>query len=344
MGINFPASPAIDTLHPVPAVPGLPQYRWDGVTWVAVQATSAQYVRLIGDTMTGPLALEDAPTQPLHATNKQYVDAAAGDVTGKVDRSGDSMLGVLNLIGAGNIKAAPGYGCGFFWDTSAAVQAFYVGSHGGAEAWTVHVSGLGDVISVPVAGGVPNFPLGATRPNIPGTDSSTKIANTEYVERRGSEWGAAHASLRVAKAGDTMTGALAAQGGVTMTSTAIYYGSAALGNVAVVGNSTYACVSFLNPTYFLAQLGLANDGNFYTGGGSFGEGIAYNFWTSRHFSAPVTTTRLTYAGDFYYTAAGIEEPYSGIAPVTGGWTRNNYLRHRYLQMLINGAWYNTSTA
>lgn len=33
--INFPASPAINDLYPVPAVPGIPQYKWDGTTWLS---------------------------------------------------------------------------------------------------------------------------------------------------------------------------------------------------------------------------------------------------------------------------------------------------------------------
>jgi len=62
------------------------------------------------------------------------------------------------------------------------------------------------------------------------------------------------------------------------------------------------------------------------------------------FGTAVTDIRFVYIGDWYYTAAGIEEPYGGHACVTGGWTRNNYLRHRGCQMFINGAWANANVA
>jgi hypothetical protein len=34
MGINFPDTPVLNQLHPIPIAPGLPQYRWDGEKWV----------------------------------------------------------------------------------------------------------------------------------------------------------------------------------------------------------------------------------------------------------------------------------------------------------------------
>jgi hypothetical protein len=34
MGINFPDTPVLNQLHPIPLLPGLPQYRWDGEKWV----------------------------------------------------------------------------------------------------------------------------------------------------------------------------------------------------------------------------------------------------------------------------------------------------------------------
>jgi hypothetical protein len=34
MGINFPDTPVLNQLHPLPVTPGLPQYRWDGEKWV----------------------------------------------------------------------------------------------------------------------------------------------------------------------------------------------------------------------------------------------------------------------------------------------------------------------
>src|SRR6185295_16895875 len=34
MGIDFPSSPVLNQLHPIPIAPGVPQYRWDGEKWV----------------------------------------------------------------------------------------------------------------------------------------------------------------------------------------------------------------------------------------------------------------------------------------------------------------------
>jgi hypothetical protein len=75
MGINFPTSPAIGTLHPDPAQAGLPQYRWDGSVWVTNTPQDALgYVQRGGDTMSGALTLPGDPTVALHAVSKQYVD------------------------------------------------------------------------------------------------------------------------------------------------------------------------------------------------------------------------------------------------------------------------------
>jgi len=52
MGINFPASPALNDLYPVPAVPGVPQYKWDGTAWLA--STQA-------DVMPASVIVSDTP-------------------------------------------------------------------------------------------------------------------------------------------------------------------------------------------------------------------------------------------------------------------------------------------
>jgi len=59
MGLNFPASPAINDLYPVPAVPGVPQYKWDGTVWLANAggggAAGGDFVPIAGGVMTGEL-------------------------------------------------------------------------------------------------------------------------------------------------------------------------------------------------------------------------------------------------------------------------------------------------
>jgi hypothetical protein len=79
MGINFPASPAINDLYPTPAVPGVPQYKWDGTAWLAEVQNPLQYVKRGGDTMTGLLTLSGDPDAALKAATKQYADARGMD-------------------------------------------------------------------------------------------------------------------------------------------------------------------------------------------------------------------------------------------------------------------------
>lgn len=49
MGFNFPASPAIGDLYPLTPTSGIPQYTWDGVSWVMKGGTGGP-VCYIGDT------------------------------------------------------------------------------------------------------------------------------------------------------------------------------------------------------------------------------------------------------------------------------------------------------
>jgi len=73
MGINFPATPAVGELHPNPAQAGIPQYKWDGATWVTVAAAGdTGYVKRTGDIMSGLLTLSGNPVGALDAVPKQY--------------------------------------------------------------------------------------------------------------------------------------------------------------------------------------------------------------------------------------------------------------------------------
>ena len=40
MALNFPASPAVGQLYPVPPLGGVPQYIWDGARWKAASAAN----------------------------------------------------------------------------------------------------------------------------------------------------------------------------------------------------------------------------------------------------------------------------------------------------------------
>lgn len=57
------------------------------------------YVKLSGDTMTGPLTLFGPPTEENHAATKGYVDEHEPDLTQFVKKSGDTMTGPLILSG-----------------------------------------------------------------------------------------------------------------------------------------------------------------------------------------------------------------------------------------------------
>jgi len=55
MGINFPATPAIGEIYPTPALPGVPQWMWDGAAWNGVILDTTGYVLKSGDVMSGSL-------------------------------------------------------------------------------------------------------------------------------------------------------------------------------------------------------------------------------------------------------------------------------------------------
>lgn len=57
------------------------------------------YVKLSGDTMTGPLILSGNPTEPLQAATKGYVDEHEPDLSAYVRKAGDTMTGPLVLPG-----------------------------------------------------------------------------------------------------------------------------------------------------------------------------------------------------------------------------------------------------
>src|SRR4029077_6740469 len=54
MAMNSPASPRGGDRYPTTALPGLPQYTWDGTTWTA-GTIDTSYVKKSGDAMTGSL-------------------------------------------------------------------------------------------------------------------------------------------------------------------------------------------------------------------------------------------------------------------------------------------------
>ena len=61
MGLNFPAAPLVGDVYPVPALPGVPQWTWNGVSWKCGTIDTANYILKSGGTMTGPLILAADP-------------------------------------------------------------------------------------------------------------------------------------------------------------------------------------------------------------------------------------------------------------------------------------------
>lgn len=80
MGLNFPTLPSVGTLYPQPALPGVPQYRWDGEKWSLQSLLSKQPIWDDGSAaMNAQLTLVAPPVAPTDAAAKSYVDA--GDTT-----------------------------------------------------------------------------------------------------------------------------------------------------------------------------------------------------------------------------------------------------------------------
>jgi hypothetical protein len=72
---------------------------------VSLGQASTLFVNTAGDTMTGALTLPSAPTDPLHAATKQYVDDVEDSLTayvdteldGKVSKTGDTITGPIDV-------------------------------------------------------------------------------------------------------------------------------------------------------------------------------------------------------------------------------------------------------
>lgn len=164
-----------------------------GLGTMATQA-STSYLALAGGTMTGGLLLTSgAPTDPAHATRKDYVDAAvaAVDLSTRVAKTGDTMSGSLifedfvgdipaiTAVSGGNIRI--GYE-DFYLNVSDAEYSVLAGA-----STTLHwVDTVSAGFEVPVVVPAPVDPEHAT--------------NKTYVDDL--------VTTRVAKTGDTMTGPL----------------------------------------------------------------------------------------------------------------------------------------
>jgi hypothetical protein len=71
MGFNFPAAPTVGQVYPTTPTTGLPQYTWDGTSWV-IKGDTSTYLPRAGGTMTGPLILAGNPVAALEAVPRQF--------------------------------------------------------------------------------------------------------------------------------------------------------------------------------------------------------------------------------------------------------------------------------
>jgi hypothetical protein len=141
------------------------------------------------------------------------------------------------------------------------------------------VSKAGDTMTGPLA-----LASDSTVPTPP-TVGNDNIANTSYVETRASAWGASHASSRVAKTGDTMSGSLTAPS---------VYGTSYLQSAGVVYCGTQG-------------LGVQGDGWYGSGYGvtvaSFSPGVACAI-SGEHIPGVWAGIRLNYGGSYFMDFRG----------------------------------------
>jgi hypothetical protein len=110
--LDFPASPTVGQIYPVPAITGVPTYEWDGSKWLAHFPLGDEVVLVTGGVMTGPLTVP-APTLGGHATNKTYVDAQDTTLSTAITNNasaitalwGNHILSVSQVMDYGSIAA-----------------------------------------------------------------------------------------------------------------------------------------------------------------------------------------------------------------------------------------------
>jgi len=163
-------------------------------------------VNRVGDTMTGPLLLNDNPTLPLHAVTKQYVDTGlvlksdATHVHPYVNTSGDTMTGLLVLSGDPTVPLH-------------AATKQYVDTGLGLKSDTTHihpyVNTSGDTMTgLLVLSADPTTPLQAATKQYVDTGLGLKSDTTHNHDLVYANITHNHDAAYVNTAGDTMTGPL----------------------------------------------------------------------------------------------------------------------------------------
>jgi len=167
-------------------------------------------------------------------------------------------------------------------------------------------------------------------------------------------------SSTLAISGASSFSSLSASGTATFNGAANFNGTmgiASPGNIAqgnqgsILFNGVQPFISFLANNAFGGNFGMATDGNLYLGGWSHGANT-YRLWTTKDFNyAPanvtsvVTSIRMALAGDANYPqSASVGESFAGSSVTGIAWGGTVYtamqiiLRHRYVQILVNGSW------
>jgi len=285
----------------------------------------SNYLLLAGGTMTGPLVLAADPLNPLEAATKIYVDnstpppptatdiattpignVAATNVQSaiaeldseKVAKAGDTMTGHLTLPAS---PSAPNAVRKDYVDAADLVatnaitglQNSKVNRGGDTMVGNLNVNADLYVSRGPTSGVV--F-LGSNGSHYLYFDGATYILPSGGLSLGGN----------LSAVGGTFGGTLNANAGSnfaygpqhTFHSNGATFASGAPSNLFINGDNAYPTLAFHAAGYFGANFGMNLDGNFYMGGWSHGEGVAYKFWTTRDFAASsmVVGGRLVYAG------------------------------------------------
>lgn len=167
------------------------------------------------------------------------------------------------------------------------------------------------------------------------------LATQSYVEDRAAAWAHAIADPKVNRAGDTMTGLLA-----TAASGNIGSGGGMNSLMVYGGAGDWAAMTFHSPNTFAGNFGMHPNGDFYCGGYSYGAGVTYKFWTTRNL-APVTDGRLANLGSSFISFGGTVDVPNGAVMVGANTTATGqlqYIRYRYLQLLVPSGWYTVGVA
>lgn len=229
-------------------------------TWESV---AERYTLKSGDTMTGPLTLSGAPTNPLHAATKQYVDDVSSSLADYVLKAGDTMSGDLNM-GSNQINFS-GLAVGGFGGNAAAgpdiystnaddlslgagfnIYAIVDTDNNGTGQFNVRKGNLSSssstsLFTVTNAGRIQSDI--ASYETLVTTNNS--IPNKKYVDDAG--------NLKVNRSGDTMTGRLQTLSLVDTRAAPTISGGTLTINLAtanvfeVTRNANISTVSFTNP-------------------------------------------------------------------------------------------------